>query len=179
MTDRSLPRGIDHIGITVADLDAAAHFLEDAFGAVALYDNVTEAKPQQGSDTERTLGLPAGTSIRHMRMMRLGSGASIELFQMAVPAGQHPPVLASDLGLQHFAVYCDDIHAAAKRFEAAGGTLLTSPQPLLGIEKADGNAFCYARAPWGTVIELIAWPTDAAWTREAPTSRYKPEPRDT
>jgi len=93
---------------------------------------------------------------------------------MAVPAGQTAPLLASDLGLQHFAVYCDDVHAAALRFAAAGGTLLTDPKPLLGIEEADGNAFCYGRAPWGTVIELITWPSNAEWTKSAPASRYKP-----
>lgn len=174
MTTAPRPRGIDHVGITVADLEAAASFLEQAFDAVALYDNVTPAGPQRGVDTERTLGLPPGTAIRHMRMMRLGNGASVELFEMAVPVGQHAPVLASDLGLQHFAVYCDDVEACADRFEAAGGTLLTRPQPLLGIEQAVGNAFCYARAPWGTVIELIAWPADAEWTRTAPAPRYKP-----
>jgi len=74
MTDQTRPRGIDHVGITVADLEAAAKFLEEAFGAVALYDNVTPTKPQMGAETERTLGLPTGTAIRHMRMMKLGTG---------------------------------------------------------------------------------------------------------
>lgn len=177
MTDKSLPRGIDHVGITVPDIEPAARFLEDAFGAQALYDNVTEATPQQGPGIERTLGLPKGTSVVHMRMMRLGTGASVELFQMRVPEGQHKPVLASDLGVQHFAVYCDDMPEAAKRFEAAGGTLLTPPQELLGIEKGKGNSFCYGRAPWGTVIELIGWPGKASWNDTAPAPRYKPEPR--
>lgn len=178
MPNAPRPRGIDHIGITVADLDDAARFLEQAFDAVALYDNVTPATAQRGADTERTLGLPPGTAIRHMRMMRLGNGASIELFEMAVPAGQRAPVPASDLGLQHFAVYCDDVAASADRFEAAGGTLLTRPQPLIGIEAAGDNLFCYARTPWGTVVELIGWPDDAEWTRTAPASRFKPAPFD-
>jgi catechol 2,3-dioxygenase-like lactoylglutathione lyase family enzyme len=174
MTDAPRPRGIDHIGITVADLEAAAHFLEQAFNAVALYDNVTPDTAQVGADTERTLGLPPGTAVRHMRMMRLGNGASIELFEMSVPAGQHAPALASDLGLQHFAVYCDDVVASADRFEAAGGTLLTRPQPLIGIEAAGANLFCYARAPWGTLIELIGWPDQAEWERTAHAPRFKP-----
>lgn len=29
---------IDHIGITVSDIDDAPHFLENTFGAIALYD---------------------------------------------------------------------------------------------------------------------------------------------
>lgn len=174
MSDQSRPRGIDHVGITVADLDAAARFLEQAFDAIALYDNVTPETAQAGPDTERTLGLPPGTAIRHMRMMRLGNGASIELFEMAVPAGQHRPALACDLGLQHIAVYCDDVAATARRLKVAGGTLMTPPQSLIGIEAAGANTFCYARAPWGTVIELIAWPDDAAWTRTAPAPRFKP-----
>lgn len=173
-----LPRGIDHIGMTVPDLEAAARFLTEAFGAVALYDNVTEDDPQQGPDAEETLGLPPGTSVQHMRMMRLGNGPSIELFEMRSPAPRQKAAIASDYGLQHFAVYVDDVDAAVARFEAAGGHVLTAPKELLGIEKGAGNAFCYGRTPWGGLVELISWPGEAPWERTAPAPRYRPPPRD-
>lgn len=169
----SAPRGIDHVGVTVPDLEAASRFFEDAFGAVALYDNMVRTDPPyQGKDAETTLGLEAGASVIAMRMLRLGNGPGIELFEMRVPE-QRPSARASDLGLQHFAVYVDDIAAAARRFEAAGGVLLTQPKEMLGIEKGEGNAFCYGRAPWGMTIELLCWPGKAKWETTAPAERYK------
>jgi len=65
-------------------------------------------------------------------------------------------------------IYVDDIAAAAKRFEAAGGVLLTQPKEMLGIEKGEGNAFYYGRAPWGMTIELLCWPGRAKWETTAP-----------
>ena len=64
------PRGIDHIGLTVPDIEAAATFLERAFGAVALYDVQSPSDPpMSGPDVERQLGLPRGGKIVHMRLL--------------------------------------------------------------------------------------------------------------
>jgi len=38
VTDSRPARGIDHIGVTVPDIDAAARFLEATFGATTVYD---------------------------------------------------------------------------------------------------------------------------------------------
>jgi hypothetical protein len=48
--------------------------------------------------------------------------------------------------------------AAAERFERAGGTLLSPPHGLAGVEDGPGNAGVYGRAPWGALIELITYP---------------------
>ncbi|MDI6652217.1 VOC family protein [Gluconobacter japonicus] len=171
-----LPRGIDHVGVTVPDINVAIIFLEAAFGAVALYRNVTSASPQQGSRTEAILGLPQGTVVWEMCMMSLGHGPGIELFEMHGP-DQHTALRACDFGLQHFAVYVDDIHAACARFIKAGGELLTEPQGQPSLEAGPGNMFCYGRAPWGMIIELLSTPSRERFDDIAPTKRYQPPPR--
>jgi len=172
-----LPRGIDHIGITVRDLEAASAFLVKAFGAVPLYDNMTrDQQPFAGSDAERTLGLVHGGEVVAMRMLKLGNGPGIELFEMRAPE-QTPPARASDLGIQHFALYVDDIEAAAKRFVESGGVLLTQPRKQLGIEEGAGNAFCYGRTPWGSTIELLCTPTTSGFDKVASEKRYRPPER--
>lgn len=136
-------RAIDHIGITVPNIEEASTFLEKAFGATVLYDNVVKAdKPQQGADTEAKLGLTKGAAIVHMRMMRIGDGASIELFEMKVPGERKENIIPSDLALQHFAVYTDDIEESKKKFIAAGGKVLQGPNEMLGREEGDGNQLC-------------------------------------
>ncbi|WP_345948917.1 VOC family protein [Mucilaginibacter sp. PAMB04274] len=151
-------RGIDHIGITVPDVNAASAFFAKAFEAETLYDVLPEdAKPLQGAETEEQLGLPPDSKVVHMRLLQIGSGPTIELFQVAgtfqsKTAGLH------DYGLQHLAVYVEDIQAAARQFESAGGKLLSPPHPLSGVEDGPRNRGVYGRAPWGTLVELLSYP---------------------
>lgn len=170
-------RAIDHIGITVPDIESASQFLEEALGATAIYDNVIPSDPpQQGAETEQKLGLAKGTAIVHMRMMRIGDGASIELFEMKVPGKRQRNIIPSDIGLQHFAVYTEDIDATAKKFEQAGGQLLTGPNEMLGREGGEGNQFLYAITPWGSFVELITYPSELEIERTTPLRRWKPRP---
>ena len=82
----------------------------------------------------------------------------------------------SDYGLQHFAVYVDDIEEAIRLFEAAGGRMFTEPQPLMfPPEKGEGNYFCYGTRPWGSVIELITLPTPLpSYEDDTELRRWKP-----
>ncbi|AEI64714.1 VOC family protein [Corallococcus macrosporus] len=170
-------RGIDHIGITVPDLNAATAFFIEALGAEVLYDTLSKGQPpQEGADLQRRLRFLPGSSIRAMRMLRLGNGPSIELFEYAAPE-QRPPARPNDLGLQHLAVYVDDMDTALARFQAAGGEVFSSPHELPALEQGPGNAFCYARAPWGTLIEFISYPSPQPYEQQTALRRWKPPER--
>lgn len=168
-------RGMDHIGITVAELEQATRFFQQAFGAQVIYDSVAPtANDVQGEETERTLNLMPGTRIKAVRMLALQHGPGLELFEMAGPQ-QRDPVRPSDYGLQHFAVYVDDMAAAVSRFEAAGGQMFTAPQPLMfPTERGEGNLFCYGQTPWGSVIELISLPSPLPYETDTSLRRWKP-----
>lgn len=74
MTSPMLPRGIQHIGVTVPDLDAATRFLVEGLGAEVVYDGLTaEDEPRQGAEVERQLGLPKGAAIHKQRMIRMAT----------------------------------------------------------------------------------------------------------
>ncbi|MEO8316388.1 MAG: VOC family protein [Pseudomonadota bacterium] len=163
MTQKSI-RGIDHVGITVPDIEAATKFFEAAFGAVVIYHSYTADQPPfQDPKLERELNLATGTELIASRMIKLGVGPAIELFELRA-TDQAQPARPSDFGLQHLAIYANDIAAAAERFEAAGGKMLSKPNPLLfPAEAGEGNFFCYGQAPWGTMIELISYPARMAY----------------
>lgn len=170
-------RGLDHIGLTVPDLEGASAFLEHAFGAVRLYDNMVRTDPPYaGPEAESVLGIVPGAAVLAMRLLRIGDGPGLELFEMRVPddPARQPPARPSDVGLQHFAVYTDDISLTATRFEEAGGTLLAGPNALLGIEEGLGNRFRYGRTPWGTVVEFISYPSPLAYEKNTDRRRWKP-----
>ncbi len=167
-------QGMDHVGITVPDIEAATRFFEAAFGAEIIYDSKTPADaPESGPQTEQMLNLFPGTKVLAVRMMRLRYGPGLELFQMEGPE-QREPVRPSDYGIQHFAVYVDDIKAAVSQFEAAGGTMFTQPKEIMfKLEQGDGNLFCYGATPWGSVIELITYPYPMPYEETTPLRRWK------
>ncbi|MFT4202499.1 MAG: VOC family protein [Chitinophagaceae bacterium] len=151
-------RGIDHVGMTVPDVNEASAFFEKALNAKTLYDVLPEGgKPFDGAETEKELGIPPGSKIIHMRLVQIGNGPTIELFQFA-DAPQAKATGLNDYGLQHIAVYVDDIDAACQQFEAAGGNMLSAPHPLANVEDGPRNKGVYGKAPWGTLIEFLTYP---------------------
>ena len=143
-------------------------FLRAALGARVCYDGVTaQDTPREGAELERILGLPPGSKIRRQRMVRIGTGAGLELFEIGAPVHQ-PAAALNDNGLNHLAVYVDDVDAAVRRMVAAGGQMLSEVHGNSRYEDTPGNASVYARAPWGTLIELQSilggcyYPQDAA-----------------
>lgn len=169
-------RAIDHIGITVPDIEAAATFLEQALGATAIYDNIVPTDPPtEGEEAEAKLGFAKGSAIVHMRMMRIGDGACIELFEMKVPGKRQNDIIPSDIGLQHFAVYTEDIEETKRKFVQAGGRVLQGPNAMLGREGGEGNQFMYAVTPWGTFVELITYPSELEIEKTTTLRRWKPQ----
>ncbi|WP_443080487.1 VOC family protein [Streptomyces sp. PTD5-9] len=175
-------RGIDHIGVTVPDLETATLFLTRAFGAVVLYDTLRRHDgPRGGPDVERRLGVPAGTQQLAIRMLALPGegpaveGPGIELFEFQGPR-REPPVLPCDFGWQHVALYADDLDAAVRDCVAAGATLLAGPRPLPGPEAGERNRFAYLRTPWGSTLELLTYPDPQPWERAATRHRARPAP---
>ena len=166
--------GIEHVGITVPDICTATTFFERAFGAQLVYDGLKRSDaPLRGPKLERSLGLAPKTSVRAARLIRLGDGANLELFEMDSDQ-QRPPPRPSDFGVQHIAVFTDDIQADAERFVSAGGILLDSPaNSLFPLEQAPDNRSCYGRTPWGQIIELISY-THLPYERETRLRRWHP-----
>ncbi|MFC0038780.1 VOC family protein [Actinomadura rayongensis] len=169
-----MSRGIDHIGVTVPDLDAATRFFVEAFDAAVLYDTLRrDDGPVGGPDTERRLGVPAGTAEVAIRMLALPNGPGIELFEFRTPRRRDPAV-PSDLGWQHVAFYVDDLDAAAARVSRAGGIPLGDPRPLPGPESGPRNRFWYARTPWGGTLELLTYPDPQPYEETTDLRRHRP-----
>lgn len=176
MTDRPL-RGINHVGVTVPDIETATTFLIEGLGAQVIYDSFSADQPPLGSpDLDRDLNLAPGTRLIATRMIQVGAGPDIELFQLTAN-DQRPAARPSDFGLQHLALYADDVEEAIRRFEAAGGKMLSGPNPtLFPKEQGRGNLFCYGQTPWGMMIEFITLASPMAYERETPLRRWQSTP---
>jgi catechol 2,3-dioxygenase-like lactoylglutathione lyase family enzyme len=174
-------RAIDHVGLTVPDIEQASAFLVAAFGAEVIYDMLpaaaagdAEGAASTPSDQAR-LGIRPGARWRSSRVLRLGEGASIELFDYEDPEQREPHTVA-DLGVTHFGVYTDDIDATRERVIAAGGRPLEGPLDLPREEAGEGNRWLYVVAPWGGVIEVVTWPSPMGYEATTDVRRWKPAP---
>lgn len=144
--------GVDHVGLTVPDLDEAIAFLTAAFGC----REVHRIGPF-GADDDwmvRHLGVDRAARIPEVATLALGDGARLELFAYEVADQEPLGPRNSDVGGHHVAFYADDLPAAIARAEAAGGTVMGEPTTMTEGPTA-GETWVYVRAPWGGQFELI------------------------
>lgn len=169
-------RGINHIGLTVPDLQQATEFLQKALDARFVYDGLTDNDPpRKGAETERQLGLTEGSMIIKQRLLRIGNGPNLELFEI-VSQEQQQPVRLQDIGWNHISLYVDDIHFALERVKAAGGQVLSEIHGNSRHEDTEGNASVYFRAPWGSLIELQSIPNGYYYPDDSEAETWIPEP---
>jgi catechol 2,3-dioxygenase-like lactoylglutathione lyase family enzyme len=145
MTATSDPRP-SHVGLCVADLDAALRFYCDGLGFAAAerYDLDSDQVP----GLDRSLEVPGHVQVVS-QFIRHG-GFAIELLHYADPAAHGEPSSSrARRGYTHLALHVDDIDAAVARAVEAGGTVLPDTRASLGIE------LVFLTDPDGNRVELL------------------------
>ena len=115
-------RGVDHVGITVPDIEQATAFFVDVLGCELLY----KREPPKNDSPRDRLGVPAGSRIQAVRFLRCANGANVELFEFYSPDQREEFPRPSDFGIQHLALYVDDLDAAVKHLEGTGWSCSTA-----------------------------------------------------
>ena len=137
-------RAFDHVGITVADLDAATTFF------VGLGLEVEGRTFVEGEYLDTVCGIPdARTEIVMLRPP--GGGTAVELSSFARPEHDpgSPTAMANELGLRSVAFEIDDLQATVDRLAADGYGLVG------GVGQYE-NAWlmAYVRGPEGIIVSL-------------------------
>lgn len=161
---------MDHVGITVPDLDEAEHFLVDVLGAVGVY-----TLPGKRADDDWMavqLGVHPRTEIREIRFYRLGHGTNLEVFTYDAADGQAGPPRNSDIGGHHLALYVDDMDAAIAHLRAHDVEIMG--EPVASRNAAEGQRWLYFRSPWGLQFELVSFPEGKAYEADAPVRLWHP-----
>src|SRR5699024_11402619 len=105
----SVIRGINHIGMTVPDIEIATQFFQNSLGAKIAYDSQTlDDRPRGGPLVEKLLGIPEDSYIVKKRMPTIGNGPNIEMFQF-YNVHSRKPLSLEDYGYTHLSFYTDDI----------------------------------------------------------------------
>lgn len=163
-------RGVDHLGVTVPDLDEAERFFIDVLGAVPVY---TLGSKQADDDWMQShLGVHPRTVVREIRFYRLGNGMNFELFKYDAADGQAAEPKNSDIGGHHVALYVDDMDAAIDHLRAHNVELMGDP--VASKQAAEGQHWQYFRSPWGMQFELVSYPDGKAYEKDAAVKLWHP-----
>lgn len=146
--------GMQHIGFTVPDLDQAVDFFRTMFGAVECLS--TGLVDVDDDFMRRRLGVPGQTRIQDIKVLRVGTGTNLEIFQYSGdPEAEAPPKRNSQPGGFHLAFQVDDCNAAADRLRAAGVEVMDGPT-YIDAGPMEGLTWCYLKAPWGQFLEIVS-----------------------
>jgi glyoxylase I family protein len=152
--------GIDHVGLTVPDLEAAVRFYEDVFNGRVLYRmgplDSREMPPAATGDWTKGHINVADARLSFVGM-QLFPGLNVEIYQFERPAnaGRAAPGNA-DLGYHHIALRVGDVAAATAYLRSKGFRIYEGP-----IDPPDGplhgSKAQYLADPWGNQFELMEY----------------------
>src|SRR5882724_2545124 len=125
-------RRLDHIGLTVPDLDAAVDFFCNAFGFELLYAHGPYGDAES-EWAEREFELHPRSIAERIAMLRLGA-LQLELFEWSSPDQDLRFPKATDAGGYHLAFYVDDVPAAVRHLRDNGAAVIGTVKLLPGPE---------------------------------------------
>ena len=135
---------IDHIGVTVADLDSATAFFAD------LGLEVEGRTFVEGEFIDKVIGIPDSRS--EIVMLRPpGGGTGVELATFVRPDHEpgSPNAMANELGLRNIGFEVDDLQGAVDRVAANGYGLVGEIGQYENIWR-----MAHVRGPEGIVVSL-------------------------
>ena len=147
-------RVVDHVGLTVPDLEEAVALFTDLFGATELYRFARADDPRLMT---QDIGVHPEAALS-AAMLRLTDGLRVELFQWRAPGQVTAMPQPSDIGGHHLCLVVDDLDAAVAELRGRpdvrgygnGGKQTVGPRA--------GGRWIYFRTNWGLQIELVADP---------------------
>jgi catechol 2,3-dioxygenase-like lactoylglutathione lyase family enzyme len=144
---------LDHVGLTVPDLDSAVAFFVEQMGAEELY------RSKRGPDT---IFMPANFAVDpdaslELSMLRLPPNINIELFQWSGNGRRSDAPRAGDAGGHHLCFVVDDVDAAVAHLARSPGVRILGEVKEVGPDSMHvaGNRWTYFLTPWGLQLELV------------------------
>ena len=160
MTDQSpfAVRRADHVGFSVASLEAALRFWVEALGGRIV---------RTGEMGGESLGQSTGARGAHVRMAIVEiAGQTIELLEYGGIDKPAAPARPFDPGFAHLALIVDDLDAVLARIAAYGWRAQGVPQAIAAGPRA-GTMVMYAVGPDGATVEFMQPPDASADATEA------------
>ncbi len=163
--------GVEHIGLTVPEIEAATQFFVDVIGAETLYD----IGPFESADDWMAahLAVHPRARINKLRMLKVANGPVLELFEFTSPDQIQALPKNSDIGGWHMAFYVEDMDKALAALKTHNCRIQSGPVTMTEGPSA-GLQWLYFQAPWGQQLELVSYPGGIAAYRERRLDIWRP-----
>ncbi len=153
--------GVDHIGVTVPDLEQARQFFVEVLGCEFLYELGPKADPT-GDWMQRTLNVDSRATIDQIYFFRCGNQAIFEVFKYSAPDQRTQWPRNCDLGGHHVALYVEDLDAAVDYLRGRPEVAVLG-EPVVSSGHHLGQRWIYFLSPWGMQFELVSYPDGKAF----------------
>lgn len=163
--------GIEHIGLTVPDIESATRFLAAVIGAETLYDIGPFESPDDWM--ARHLAVHPRSRINKMRVLKVANGPVLELLEFTAPDQDKRVPRNSDYGGWHLAFYVEDMEAALAALKSHEVEIQSGPVEMTEGPSA-GLQWLYFKAPWGQQLELVSYPGGISAYREKNIEVWRP-----
>jgi len=162
ITTRRIPglEGMDHVGITIPDLDEAVEFYSTLLGATEIF----RLGPFDARDFPVNDGIDwslAHVNVMDARftlaMLEYGKGSRLELFQYDRPVNRvDTPPNNSDLGGHHIAFKVGNLDKVLELRDAYSLRFMAGPISITEGPAA-GQRIIYVLDPWNNQLELVEY----------------------
>ncbi len=167
-------RGLDHVALTIPDMEQARAFLQEGLGCRTVFD-LGPFKDDSGNWMQDYIGTHP-RAVMNIAVMNCGNTASVELMEISSPTQNKTYPQRDDLGAASLGFYVDDLDASLVRVAAAGGEVLGGITSV-GAGPETGRKFAYVRSPWGQLFFLLNDGEGIAYNAQ-PHETPLPSPRD-
>ncbi len=164
-------RGIEHIGLTVPDLNKALDFFVNVIGCEPFYELGPFVSDDDWMKTH--LGVDPRAQVKRLKIMRCQMGPNLHLFEYASPDQREVYPKNSDYGGHHLAFYVDDMDKAIAYLKSRGVKIFGEPTCREKGPSA-GQTWVYFQAPWGLTLELVCYPKGKAYEKEYSNRLWHP-----
>lgn len=172
---RGIPtsRNVDHLGISVPDLDQALAFFTDVLGCDLLW----RGGPYQddGKWMATHLGVHPRATL-NLAMVRCGPNLNVELLEYRIHEQRLEAPKNSDHSASHLCFFVADIKAALTYLGAQPGVTVMGEPAEVTEGGATGLRYVYFTAPWGLQLELAHWPEGMPYETSTKARLFGPAP---
>ncbi len=139
---------IDHINISVSDLEKSKAFFVDLFGFQVLNEGTLE-----GEWIDKLVDLPQ-VKARYIQMSIPGTQTNLELIHYEKPEGgkEEAGAKANTIGIRHMAFQVDNIEEVCDRLKKAGVRMFSELQTYNVTKK-----LCYFYGPDNIILEIAQY----------------------
>ena len=156
-------RNMNHVGLSVTDIDAAADWYVETFGCTVLMAPI--AAEEDGSYFAEIVADIFAPGFKLMKLAHLatGDGVGIELFEFTNPKAERREDNFEywKSGIFHICLTDPNIEALAKRIDETGGRQRSKVWKLFDDKP---YKVCYCEDPWGNIVELSSHSYVQTWS---------------